>query len=114
MIVFIIAHIYYSPEVANTMVFITICLMQMLHMLNVKSHKSIFRSNPFTNKWFILAIFVGIALTLFVALVPPVATVFGLVQLNWVQWLIVLGGAVMILPIVEIVKFVDNHIKNVD
>ncbi len=114
MIVFIIAHIYFSAEVANTMVFLTICLMQMLHMLNVKSHRSIFRSNPFTNKWFILAIFVGIALTLFVALVPPIATVFGLVQLTWVQWLIVLGGAVMILPIVEVVKFVDNHIKNVD
>ena len=114
MIVFTIAHIYFSAEVANTMVFLTICLMQMLHMLNVKSHSSIFKSNPFTNKWFILAIFVGIALTLFIALVPAVATVFNLVQLNLTQWLIVVGFAIMILPIVEIVKFVDNHIKNVD
>ena len=114
MIVFTIAHIYFSAEVANTMVFLTICLMQMLHMLNVKSHTSIFKSNPFTNKWFIVAIVVGIALTLFIALVPPIATAFNLVSLNLTQWLIVIGASIMILPIVEVVKFVDNHIKNVD
>ena len=113
MMVFTIAHFCFVPEVANTMVFLTICIMQMLHMLNVKSHKSLFKSNPFTNKWFILAIVVGIALTLVVALVPPIASVFGLVPLTLNQWLVVVGSAIAIFPIVEIVKFIDNHIKNV-
>lgn len=112
MVVFVIAHVCYSAEVANTMVFLTICLMQMLHMLNVKSHRSLFRTNPFTNKWFILAIVVGIALTLFVAVIPPIATVFGLVQLSALQWAIVAGASILIIPIVEIVKFIDNHIRN--
>ncbi len=114
MLVFILAHVWFDSSVANTMVFLTICLMQMLHMLNVKSHSSIFKSNPFTNKWFIVAILVGIGLTLFVALVPFVSSVFGLVSLNVTQWAVVLVSSFMILPIVEIVKFVDNHITNVE
>lgn len=113
MAVFVIAHFCFDPAIANTMVFLTICLMQTLHMLNVKSHKSVFKSNPFTNKWFILAIVVGIVLTLFVALVPPIASVFGLVQLNLTQWLVVIASAFAIFPVVEVVKFVDNHIKKV-
>ncbi len=112
MIVFWIAHINFSPEVANTMVFLTINIMQLLHMLNVKSHQSILKSNPFGNTWFIVALFGGIALTLFIALVPPIATVFGLVSLNVTQWCIVFVSAMTILPIVEIVKFFHNNVEN--
>lgn len=112
MIVFWIAHINFSPEVANTMVFLTINIMQLLHMLNVKSHHSIFRSNPFENAWFLVALFGGIALTLFIALVPPIAEVFGLVSLTGTQWCIVFAFAIAILPIVEIVKLFHNSVEN--
>lgn len=111
MIVFWVAHINFSPEVANTMVFLTINIMQLLHMLNVKSHHSIFKSNPFENAWFLVALLGGIVLTLFIALVPPIATVFGLVSLTATQWGIVFGAAVAILPIVEIVKFFHNSVE---
>lgn len=110
MIVFWIAHVHFSAEVANTMVFLTINIMQLIHMLNVRSHQSIFSGNPFANKLFFLALFGGLAMTFFVALVPPVATVFGLVSLSATQWLIIFGFAFAIIPIVEVVKFFDNHI----
>ena len=112
MIVFWVAHINFSPEVANTMVFLTINIMQLLHMLNVKSHHSIFKSNPFENAWFLVALFGGIALTLFIALVPPIAEVFGLVSLTGTQWCIVFTFAIAILPIVEIVKLFHNSVEN--
>ena len=111
MIVCWVAHINFSPEVANTMVFLNINIMQLLHMLNVKSHHSIFKSNPFENAWFLVALLGGIVLTLFIALVPPIATVFGLVSLTATQWGIVFGAAVAILPIVEIVKFFHNSVE---
>lgn len=110
MIVFLIAHIHYSPEVANTMVFLTINIMQLIHMLNVRSHQSIFSSNPFGNKLFFVALFGGLAMTFFIALIPPIAAVFGLVSLSMSQWLIIFVFAFAIIPIVEVVKFVDNHI----
>ncbi len=110
MTVFVIAHINYTPQVANTMVFLTINIMQLLHMLNVKSHQSIFKSNPFENKLFLVALLGGIALTLFIALVSPIAGMFGLVPLTAKQWGIVICFAIAILPIVEVVKFIHNNI----
>ena len=43
-----------------------------------------------------------------VALIPPVAGVMGLTQLNIVQWLLVFGASMLIIPIVEVVKLFQN------
>jgi len=108
--VFIFANICYNQVVANTMTFLTINIVQIFHMFNVRTSKSIFMSNPFKNKWLVLALVVGIGLTLLVALVPFLASAFKLTALTLEQWLIVLVASLSIIPIVEIGKFIDNHI----
>jgi len=93
-----------SPEVATTMAFLTINIVQLFHMYSVRTLHSIFASNPFKNKLLNIAFVGELAIILFVALCPPVAGLLSLTQLSFVQWLIIFGCSLLIIPIVELVK----------
>ena len=99
-----------DPTIASTMGFLTLNLIQLFHMYNMHTNHSIFSNNPFKNKTMLIAFVVGLGLLLTIALVPPLASVFHLVQLTWVQWLIVFGFALAIVPIVEIGKLIQAKI----
>jgi Ca2+-transporting ATPase len=94
-----------SPAIATTMAFLSINMVQLFHMFSVRTVHSIFASNPFKNKLLNIAFVSEVAIILLVALIPPVAGVLNLTQLSLVQWLIVFGCSMLILPVVEIVKF---------
>lgn len=103
----------YSPMIASTMGFLTLNLIQLIHMYNVRTNTSIFKSNPLRNKMVQVAFIVGIVLLSLISLVPAVATVFHLSSLNLQQWGIVIGFAFLIVPIVEFVKIISKvKIKN--
>ena len=106
--IFYVAFVNWGNAIATTMAFLTLSFLQLVHVWNVRTHKSVFRVNPFRDKLMWLAVGVGFALNLFVALTPPVAEVFGLAQLNWMQWLIVAASALAIIPLVEIYKLVER------
>ena len=93
-----------SPEAATTMAFLTINIVQLFHMYSVRTLHSIFASNPFKNKLLNIAFVSELAIILFVALCPPVAGLLSLTQLSLVQWLIIFGCSLLIIPIVELVK----------
>ena len=95
----------YTPQVASTMAFLTINLMQLLHTINLKTTHSIFNKNIFKNKLFNISFFIGLTLILCVGLVVPLQNVFELANLNLIQWLIVVGFSASIIPIVEFAKF---------
>ncbi|MDR1565484.1 MAG: cation-translocating P-type ATPase, partial [Oscillospiraceae bacterium] len=65
----------------RTMAFIVLSLTQVIHAFNMRSGRSLFGSNPFGNKYLTGAAAISTALIALVALVPPVAVVFGLVSL---------------------------------
>lgn len=109
MSVFIFAYTNFDVQVANTMAFLTINIVQLFHMFNVRTHQSIFKSNPFKNRLLILSFVAGIGLTLLVAL-TPLAAAFKLATLSLSQWGIIFGASLLIIPIVEMGKFLDNHI----
>jgi len=96
-----------SPIIATTMSFLTINLIQLFHMYNVRTVHSIFSSNPFGNKLLNIAFIFEVCLLLPVALIPPVATVFGMTQLTLIQWLIVFGASAFIIPVCEVAKFIQ-------
>ena len=102
---------YKSHALAITMSFITINLIQLFHMYNMRSTHSIFSSNPFGNRLVNIAFVCETCLLMLVALIPPVASIFGMTQMNLVQWIISVGGAFLIIPICEIVKFFESKIK---
>jgi Ca2+-transporting ATPase len=111
MIMFVCALNTCGNVVASTMVFVTICLMQIIHAVNCKSVGSLVHVNVLDNKTFNISFVALLALILFVALVPPMQTLFGLASLNTKQWLIVALVSVSIIPVVEICKFFINHGK---
>ena len=109
MIMFVIAINLYGNAAASTMVFITICIMQIIHAINCKTIRSITKVNIFNNKVFNLSFIVLLGLILAISLINPIANMFGLVQLSLAQWIIVAISSISIVPIVEICKFLLNH-----
>lgn len=98
----------FSAETASTMSFMTICLMQIIHAINCKTEKSIFKTNIFNNKFFNISFVCLLALILGVYFIPITQTIFGLSKLNLTMWAIVLFTSISIVPLVEIGKFFIN------
>lgn len=108
LVVFVVAVNKWGNAVASTMVFLIICLMQIIHAINCKTNGSIFKINIFSNKSFNLS-FIGLfALIMTVALVPFLQTAFKIAPLNSIQWLIVALASISIIPLVEICKLIVN------
>jgi len=98
----------YSHEVAVTMAFATLGLIQLAHSFNVRSDKkSIFEIGLFSNKYQVGAVIISAFLQLIVIIVPQLSKIFRVVQLNPVQWLIVAGASLLIIPVVETVKLLS-------
>ncbi|WP_119326304.1 cation-translocating P-type ATPase [Companilactobacillus musae] len=97
---------------ALTMAYATLALIQLFHAFNVKStYQSIFKVHPFKNKFFnigVLASFIMVAVTI---VVPGFNSLFHVTKLMLLQWSIVLVAGLMMIGIVEIVKFVQRHIS---
>ena len=106
LVLFVYAYHTYSNQVATTMVFLTICLMQILHALNCKTNQSLFTINIFKNKTFNLSFIFLLGLILCVGLIPGLQTLFSITSLSVYQWIIVLICSISIVPLVELFKFI--------
>ena len=93
---------------ALTMAFLTLGLIQLFHAINSKYiHQSIFRAHTFGNKWFNGAILLA-ALIMSAVEIPFMTKFFDVTELNAEQWLVVLLAGVLMIVIVESVKFVQR------
>ena len=106
LIMFVFAKWTYGNEIASTMSFLTICLMQIIHAINCKTEKSIFKINIFKNWFFNFSFITLLALILAVYFIPALATVFGLVHISGMCWMIVILTSLLIIPLVEIGKII--------
>ncbi len=92
----------------TTMAFLTLAMCEIFHSFNMRSlHGSIFTIKG-QNKWLWGAGLLSLVLTSLVVLIPEVAGVFGMVGIGFDEYLIALGLAVTIIPIVEIVKLIQR------
>ncbi len=99
----------FSSAEVTTICFVYICLTELFHAYNIKSRtETLFNKNIFANKMLNLSFFVSAALTVLVVVVPlgPVTSALGISMINWWQWLIAIGAAILIVPYFEIVKFI--------
>ena len=101
---FSIGYKYYGLKVARTMAFISIGLSELVHSFNVKSEKSIFKSQLFKNKYLIGSFILGTFIQIIVAIIPNLANIFNLVPLNTTQWIITLIISFMPIPVIELQK----------
>ncbi|MBQ8425618.1 MAG: calcium-translocating P-type ATPase, PMCA-type [Clostridia bacterium] len=101
---------YESAEIASTMAFLALSLIQLVHMFNSKLTTTIFCKHK-VNKMVYLSLGICLVMLFAVALIPPFMTAFEVVSLSFTQWLIVVGLSLCIIPAVEIYKAITSIIK---
>ena len=95
--------------VATTMAFYTLNLVQLVYLMSMRVNGSVFKSNPFNNKWIWFALGFGLVVLALVAF-TPVAGVLSLATISFVDWLIVIGLSLMVFLLSELVKwFLRKH-----
>jgi Ca2+-transporting ATPase len=103
--------VFKSSEVATAMAFLTINFIQLFHMFNVRSSKSVFAESPFRNALLNISFSFEFAFMLAVSLIPSVADVFGICHLSILEWLTVLAGSAFIIPVCEVAKVMQKGNK---
>jgi Ca2+-transporting ATPase len=94
-----------SVTQAMTMTFVSLVLIEFLKAFNFRSdHRSILR-RPFANKWLNLAILWEMALLIFIVSFPPLHEAFGIDPLSRADWLIAMGPALTISPVLDLTKW---------
>ena len=94
---------------ALTMQFATLGLIQLFHAFNTKSiHQSLFKVGLFRNKTFNWAIVASAILLGATIVIPGFNSLFKVEHLDTYQWVKVFATAFSIVPIVELVKFIQR------
>ena len=104
LVAFSIGNKYYGIEIARTMAFVSLGILELIHSFNIKSEKSIFKIGILENKFLIASFILGVLLQIIVVITPITAQIFELVPLNKIQWIITIGISILPIPIMEIQK----------
>ncbi len=92
---------------AQTMVFVTLVLTEMVAAFNCRSDShSLFRVGFFTNRYLMGAVALSLAMIVAVVMWPPLAKLFHVVPLDLREWLLASTLALMLWPVVELTKLV--------
>ena len=101
----------YNESVAMTMAFYTLNLIQLFYMFTARTKECCFKSNPFKNKFFSLALGAGLGLLVLIA-TTGFKDLLKLSSLDASCWIIVLLLSISIIFIGEIYKVAENRIKS--
>lgn len=94
----------------TTMAFLTLSMVEICHSLNMRSRRgSIFKLNSH-NVFLYGAMLVSLILTTVVIEVPFIAKAFQFTPIDFTEYMIALGLAVLIIPIMEIVKAIQRKL----
>lgn len=96
--------VFKNLKIGQTMAFCVLSLSQLVHSFNMRSEHSIFKEGVFANKYLILSFFIGVVLQVGVVMVPPLASLFKVIELTGKQWLIVAILSFFPIIIVELDK----------
>jgi Ca2+-transporting ATPase len=90
---------------AMTMAFLSLVLIQFFKAYNFRSDRESVLNRPFANKWLNIAIVWELMLLCLIIYVPVLSTAFGTYTLPLTDWLIVIGAAFTIVPVLEATKW---------
>ena len=103
--------VYDSQVYATTMAFITIALCEIVQAYNMRSEKSLFRSNPFSNKTLNLSALSSVLLVFIVSLTPKVNSAFSMGYMPCGLYFIAIGLALVSVLYMEIFKIIAYRKK---
>ena len=97
--------------VGTTMAFFTISMAEIFHSLNMRSlHRSVFTLG--SRNWLLtFSTALALLLSTLVCEVPAIAAVFSFTPLTLVQYAISVGLALLVIPVVEIVKLCERRAR---
>ena len=98
----------YNLEVARTMAFVSLGLLELIHSFNIKSEQSIFKTGLFENKYLIGSFILGVIVQTIVVWIPVLADMFKVIPLTQHQWLITIAISLLPILIVELQKKFDS------
>lgn len=96
-----------SPD-GTTMAFLTLSMVEIFHALNMRSRRGSIFTLKTHNKFLYGAMILSLVLTTLVIEVPFLAGAFGFTSISFVEYAIALGMAVLIIPIMELVKAIQR------
>ena len=96
-----------SPD-GTTMAFLTLSMVEIFHSLNMRSRRGSIFSLKTHNKFLYGAMVVSLVLTTAVIEIPFLAAAFNFTPIDLEEYAIALGLAVLIIPIMEIVKLIQR------
>ena len=98
----------HGPAKAQTMLFSTMVLAQVVHSFSYRSEtRSILSSESLRNGWLVLALVGSMTLQLLAIYVPSLQSVFGTVALTASDWAAVLTAALLPSAVIDLVKVVS-------
>jgi len=90
---------------AMTLTFLSLVLIQFFKAYNFRSDRESVLRKPFANKWLNLAIFWELMLLALIVYVPVLEEAFGTYDLPLSDWLLVVGLAFSVVPVLELTKW---------
>lgn len=111
--IFSLGNHLYGIDVARTMAFVALGLLELIHSFNIKSEGSILEKGALNNKFLIGSFILGTLLQVIVVIIPYFANIFSLVTLNQTQWIYTIIISLLPLPIIEMQKWINKmRLKN--
>ena len=94
-----------------TMAFVALSMTEIFHAFNMRSRRASVFSLKTHNKTLWLSMLFALILTVIVLFVHPVAALFGFTEITVIEFLISMAIAFSIVPIVEIIKFIQRKLN---
>ena len=94
---------------AMAVTFVSLVLIQFVKAYNFRSDRRSILHRPFANKWLNLAILWELGLLLFIVFFSPTRELFGFYALSQNDWLIAIGVALTISPVLELGKWCERR-----
>ncbi len=94
---------------AMTMTFVTLVLTEFIKAYSFRSDRHSVLHRPFVNKWLNMAIAWELILLVLIVHVPFLERAFGTFNLPWRDWLIAVGLALTISPVLELAKYIARR-----
>jgi Ca2+-transporting ATPase len=97
-----------SLEQAMSMTFVSLVLIQFFKAYNYRSDRLSVLHRPFANKWLNLAVGWELVLIVLILYVPFLQKLFGTFPLSPLDWAIIGGAALTIVPVLELAKWLER------
>ena len=91
------------------MTFVSLVLIQFFKAYNFRSDRHSVLRRPFANKWLNMAIAWEMLILLLILYVPILERTFGTFGLPLRDWLIIVGAAFTVSPVLELAKWMERH-----